>query len=284
MIQYIRIIRPEQWVKNLFLFAGLIFSRHFIYFNDVLRSVLGFLVFCILSGAIYVINDIFDRDLDRQHPIKRNRPVASGAISVKLGIVYGIILMIIGLILAYFIDKIFFLTAILYVMLMLFYSMGIKQVVILDILFVAAGFVIRVVAGAAIIRVDISSWLLLCTLFLSLFLVVAKRRSELVNVGESSRGSLQEYSPALLDMFMAIVTTATIVSYALYTLDTQTIQKFGTRNMIFTVPYVVYGIFRYLFLVYQNQRGESPESIIIQDKPLIINLLLWIITVLIVII
>lgn len=271
-------MRPTQWIKNLFIFAPLIFSLKFFDFFLLLKTVAAFLLFCILSGSLYILNDLFDREEDKLHPKKSKRPIASGTISKSEAISIFFALSIIGLFLAFWLNKYFFIAALVYFVLQIAYSIKLKHVVIVDVFIITFGFVIRVVAGGLVIEVPISSWLLICTMLLALFLAMSKRRYEIVlleDMASNHRPILKEYSPYLLDQMIAVVTASTLIAYCLYTISAETVEKFGTTNLVFTVPFVLYGIFRYLYLIHQKGKGGSPESLIIKDKPLLINILLW---------
>lgn len=272
-------MRPKQWMKNLFVFAGILFSQNLFNLPLLLKSILAFFIFCLISGSTYVMNDIVDRKEDRYHPIKSQRPLASGRLRVSYAIWWLIFISLFSLGVSFKLSPLFFLVALSYFMLQLAYSLALKQMVILDVFAIACGFVLRVVAGAVVIDVQISSWLLICTILLSLFLGLSKRRHELVVLdggAPTHRKVLGEYSPYLLDQMISIVTASTVVAYALYTMSEETIEKFGSKNLVFTVPFVLYGIFRYLYLVHQKGAGGKPESILVTDKPLIIDILLWV--------
>ena len=271
-------LRPKQWTKNLLLFAGILFSKNLFQAGLFFKAVGGFVVFCFLSGANYIINDIVDIKQDRAHPLKSQRPIASGKLPVSLAIIVAIVLAIGGISSSFLLSRSFGWIATAYFVLVLSYTLVLKQIVILDVIIIALGFVLRAVAGAAVIQVSISSWLLICTTFLALFLVLSKRRHELILLGENAtlhREILEEYSPYLLDQMVAVVTASTVMAYALYTTSAKTVEKFGTRNLIFTLPFVLYGIFRYLYLVHQKNMGGSPEQILIRDLPMIVNIFLY---------
>ncbi len=279
MIDYFRLLRSQQWIKNIFVFAGLIFSRQFYNIDSVLTSVYAFFIFSILSSGVYILNDIVDYEEDRIHPVKSKRPIAAGKVKRKTAGVGAVILLVIALVLAFQINCNFLFTCLVYLGMMILYSFKVKQIVVLDVMFVAIGYVLRAIAGAVSINVEISSWLLLCTLLMALFLVISKRRTEIIELGEEAtkhRKTLFQYSVDLLNQMIAIVTSACIVSYCLYTLAPETITKFGTRNLILTVPFVIYGIFRYLFLTFRKIETGIPEKVLIKDLPLQICLLLWI--------
>jgi len=271
-------LRPRQWTKNLLLFAGLLFSKNLFQVDLLFKAAVGFVIFCFLSGAEYIINDIIDLKQDRAHPLKSRRPIASGRLPVSLAVVVAVVLAIGGIVSSFLLSRAFGWIAVTYFVLVLGYTLVLKRVVILDVIIIALGFVLRAVAGAAVIGVSISSWLLICTTFLALFLALSKRRHELILLGENAtlhREILEEYSPYLLDQMVAVVTASTVMAYALYTTSAETVEKFGTRNLIFTLPFVLYGIFRYLYLVHQKNMGGSPEQILIRDLPMIINIFLY---------
>jgi 4-hydroxybenzoate polyprenyltransferase len=274
-------LRPKQWTKNSLLFAGLVFSQNLFQASLAIRVLLGFVIFCLLSGATYMINDLLDLQQDRIHPVKSKRPIASGRLPKSVVLVVSIGLILIGLFSAFFLDRVFGFIALSYICLTLCYSFFLKHVVILDMIVVSLGFVLRAVAGAEIIHVKISSWLLVCTIFLALFLSLGKRRHELILLGDNAqthRPILEEYSPYLLDQMISVVTASTVMAYTLYTTSPETVEKFGTRNLVFTTPFVLFGIFRYLYLMHQKRLGGSPEQILLSDKPMIFNIFLYLIT------
>lgn len=271
-------MRPKQWVKNVLLFGGLVFSRHLLDPGLVIRSVLGFFVFCMLSGFVYVLNDITDVEKDKRHPQKKRRPIASGALAPGFALAGSSILTLVALVVAFRLSPTFGAVSALYLVIMVLYSYILKNLVMLDILTISAGFVIRALAGAVVVGVDFSSWLLACTIFLSLFLAIAKRRHELVSLGDNAiahRFILQEYTPLLLDQMISIVTASTILAYTLYTMSPTTAEKFGTEYLYITVPFVLYGLLRYLYLVYRKEMGGSPTQILLEDAPLVIDVFLW---------
>ncbi|MEW6685328.1 MAG: decaprenyl-phosphate phosphoribosyltransferase [Candidatus Edwardsbacteria bacterium] len=273
--------RSKQWMKNLFIFAGILFSQNILDFLLLSKVIFAFLIFCFLSGSIYIFNDLTDLEQDRRHPVKSHRPLASGRLKAGQAISALIIFIPSSLAVSYWLNLSFFIIALAYFLLQLAYSFSLKNVVILDVFIVAIGFVLRVLAGAVVINVEISSWFLVCAILLSLFLGLSKRRYELVVLKEKAqnyRKVLAEYSPYLLDQMISVVTSATVVAYTLYTVSPETIQKFKTKNLIFTVPFVLYGIFRYLYLIHQKGLGGNPENILVTDKPLMIDILLWVIT------
>lgn len=278
-------MRPTQWTKNLFIFAALLFSKNLFDPPLLLTTVLVFILFCLLSGSAYLINDVIDLERDKKHPDKAKRPLPTGQLKVSQAIVAAIIVSLISLAVSFFINLHLGLVTLSYFLLMTAYTLFLKDVVIIDVLTISFGFALRVVAGAVAITVEISPWLLICTIFLALFLALAKRRHELILLGDTAsahRKILREYTPRLLDEMISVVTTSTLIAYTLYTISPRTIEKLHTTRLIFTVPFVLYGIFRYLYLVHQKNLGGSPENILIKDKPLIINILLWILLIIII--
>ena len=274
-------LRPKQWTKNLFVFAAILFSQNIFNFPLLSKVILAFFIFCLLSGCIYILNDLSDLKQDRRHPGKSRRPVASGRLKISHAIISLIILMPLCLLVSYYLSPSFFLVVLVYFLLQLGYSFFLKRIVILDVFTIAAGFVLRVAAGGVVINVEISSWLIICTILLSLFLGLSKRRYELVELEEKAqdhREVLAEYSSHLLDQMISVVTASTVIAYALYTMSEETIKRFGTRNLVFTVPFVLYGIFRYLYLIHQKETGGKPEDVLVTDKPLLIDIILWVIT------
>lgn len=272
-------LRPKQWHKNLFIFAPLIFSQNVTEWPLLQRSLLAFAAFCLLTGAVYIFNDLHDLEEDRHHPLKSSRPLASGRL-IKSQAWFAFILISSGsLAFSYALSPKFFAAALVYFVMQLAYSLGLKNIVILDLFIIAAGFLLRVIAGGLVIDVSLSPWLLICTFLLALFLAMGKRRHELVLLegdAQAHRPILKEYSPLLLDQMIAVVTASIVIAYCLYTISDETVAKFGTTNLIFTAPFVIYGIFRYLYLVHQKNLGGSPEALIIKDKPLLLALILWI--------
>ena len=286
IVEVFKSLRPQQWIKNLFIFAPLIFSRSHLNPALVLETALGFAAFCLIASAQYVFNDIHDLAEDRLHPVKSKRPLASGRLKMGPAVLSCILLAVCGLAVAAILDREFFIISAAYLVLQLLYSLWLKHIVILDVFVLAAGFVIRVVAGGLLIEVNISSWLLVCTMLLSLFLALGKRRHEIVLLesnAQNHRPVLKEYSTELLDQMISVVTASTLIAYCLYTISEETVAKFGTRNLIFTVPFVLYGIFRYLYIIHLKAEGGSPESLIIKDTPLLLDLFLWIAAVILIV-
>jgi 4-hydroxybenzoate polyprenyltransferase len=275
-------MRPRQWTKNLLVFAALIFSQNLGNPTMLGDTILAFIIFCLLSGSVYTLNDLLDVKQDRTHPKKSLRPLASGKLQPPIAIVSGSILVVLSLSNAFWLNTNFGFIALGYFILQIAYSTALKHVVILDVLAVSIGFVLRAIAGAEVINVPISSWLLVCTILLALFLSLGKRRHEIILLegnAANHRKILYEYSPALLDQMISVVTASTVVAYALYTMSAETINKFQTDNLKFTIPFVLYGIFRYLYLIHQKSEGGSPEKILLNDRPLLINIILYLLTV-----
>jgi 4-hydroxybenzoate polyprenyltransferase len=281
----IKTARIHHWVKNLILFAALIFARKYTDGHAIILAIEGFLAFCLGASAIYFINDITDCKQDRLHPIKRHRPIASGRLSIGAAWVAAIVLIAGGLAISLSLAPSFTLLFALYIVLNFAYDLGLKNVVIIDVMVLAIGFVIRAAAGAVAIAVPISSWLLVCTILLALFLGFAKRRHELIVLGEdaaSHRQSLAHYSPKFIDQMTSVVTASTVIAYTFYTLSPEVEEKFGTKSLVWTVPFVLYGIFRYLYLVHQKEQGGSPTRLLLTDVPLLVCVGLWVISVLII--
>ena len=275
----IRSLRPTQWIKNLVIFAGLIFSQNLGHPGMLLKSCVAFVLFCLLSSAIYLVNDVHDREQDRVHPVKKDRPVASGLLSVPAAIIFSLVLSLVSLGLSFLLDIKFGLVALAYCVLMLAYTFFIKRQVILDVFAIALGFVLRAVAGAEAIEVPISDWLLICVILLALFLALAKRRHELSSLEDKAGGHrhiLAQYSDKLLDQMISVVTAATLVCYSLYTLSPETVAKFGTTGLKYTIPFVLYGLFRYLYLIYIKSTGGSPEKTLLTDRWLLADLILYV--------
>lgn len=266
-------IRPQQWTKNLLIFAPLLFSKQLFVYRETLHTVFAFAVFCLISGSVYLLNDLFDLENDKRHPLKCRRPLASGALSPRTArLACAVLLCVCALAGFYLLNTAFLITAAAYLVLQFLYSTVLKHVVIIDVFCIAAGFVIRVIAGAEAIGVSFSTWLLFCTLLLALFLALSKRRHELLLLEEGAvhhRKILYEYSSELLDHMIAIVTPCTLIAYMLYTIADDTVGKFGTDGLKYTVPFVLYGIFRYLYLIHRRNQGGSPEKVLLNDLPIL---------------
>lgn len=273
----IRLLRPKQWTKNLLLFAALLFSFEEIRTETILATLLGFILFSLVAGCVYILNDFVDRDRDRQHPVKKYRPMASGQVNPSHALLFGIILLILSVGTAFMMNPLFGVLCIVYFLLNVSYSFVLKHLVILDMMTIAAGFVLRAIAGGVLIHVPFTPWFLICTMLLSLFLAIGKRRNELTllegNTG-SHRKVLDNYSITLLDQFNTIVTTATIISYSLFTFTSD-----RTIHLMWTIPLVIYGMFRYLYLIHMKDQGGSPDRVLFEDKPILITVTLYVISV-----
>jgi len=271
-------MRPRQWTKNFFVFAAIIFGHRVLDPAAIRNTLAAFCLFCLLSGSVYILNDVADAEKDREHPIKRTRPVAAGRLPKSVGLLAALLIAAGTVALSFTITPAFAAIAIAYLALNLLYSLALKHVVILDVLLVAIFFVLRAAAGAAAISVEISPWLLICTILLALFIALSKRRHELVLLEENAsahRSSLLEYTPYLLDQMIAVATASTLMAYCLYTVDERTIREFGTNHLMYTIPCVIFGIFRYLYLIHQKGEGGNPDRIILSDRPFFVNLLVW---------
>lgn len=273
-------LRPHQWIKNGFILLPLLFAQRVFHYPSVVDNLQAVIIFCILSSGIYLINDLFDLEADRKHPVKRNRPLAAGLISSKAAKVTAAVLLLFALIWGALLGQGFLLVVIIYLTIQLLYNLRLKEMVILDIFCVSAGFFLRVIAGAVAIQVSVSHWLIICTILISMFLALAKRRHELVLLGQEEsknhRKVLSEYSRYLLDQMIGVVTAATILSYVLYCISHETVEKFKTDHLIYTFPFVLYGIFRYLYLIHKKNQGGAPEKILVTDLPLIMSVILWV--------
>lgn len=271
-------MRPKQWSKNIFVFAGVVFSQNLLDLEILAKSGLAFVLFCMASSAVYLINDVLDIERDRAHPTKRTRPVAAGRLRPSAAIVTAVLLLLVSAPLAFWLSVPFGIILLLYFALMQAYSFYLKNIVILDVFTIAMGFVLRAAGGALSIPVLISPWLLVCMILLALFLGLAKRRHELIllnNEASDHRSILQEYSPPLLEAMISVVTACTVMAYTLYTVFAPNLPHDPYPYMMVTIPFVIYAIFRYLYLVYQRDGGGSPEEILFRDLPFLVNLLLW---------
>ncbi len=283
-------MRLKQWTKNLVLFAGVLFSREFTDPELVKTSLLGFAVFCILSGAIYTINDVIDRKKDLEHPAKARRPIASGRLSVAAALSAATVLLAGALSVSAFLGLEFFLLAAGFVAVNLLYSAVTRNVVILDAISISFSFLLRAGAGVAVLHplmpeLEFSPWLWICTLFLSLFLAICKRRHEIDRLEDAGRhrSSLKDYSAQLLDQLVGLTATASMISYSIYTVWPSTVAKFGTTSLVYTIPFVAFGIMRYLFLVYNRDSGGDPSGVLLTEKAIIIDVFLWFLAVLLII-
>ena len=274
----IETLRPQQWVKNGFIFAALIFSQSLTRWDRCRQVLLAALVFCLVSSATYVLNDILDVSEDRHHPTKKLRPIASGRISAVTAGIIGAILGGVGLIAAWRLNTNFFGIVVAYLAINVLYSTFLKRIALLDVFIVASGFLIRVIAGGLVIRVAISPWLIVCTTLLALFIALSKRRHELVLLGDRAsdhRAILADYTPYFLDQLISIVTASTVVSYALYTLSPDVQSKFPGKRLEMTIPFVLFGIFRYLHLIHHGEQGGNPTRSLFTDPVLLSVVLFW---------
>ena len=279
-------LRPAQWTKNLLVFAGLVFAKKLFDPAAVLTAVEAFIIFCALSGVVYLVNDVMDRESDRRHPTKSRRPIAAGDLPVSAALVAAGVIGAVALTAAFAIGWRFGAVAAAYLGLQALYSGPLKHLVIIDVLTIAIGFVLRAVAGAVVLNVVISHWLFVCTILLALFIALAKRRHELVLLADdasSHRPILGEYSSYLLDQMIAVVTASTLIAYIFYTISPETEQKFGTTWLGLTIPFPLYGIFRYLYLVHRREGGGSPADLLLNDRPLLACVTLWVVAVVLII-
>jgi 4-hydroxybenzoate polyprenyltransferase len=274
----VRLMRPKQWVKNLFVFTGLLFSHAWDDTSLVIKVLAAAASFSLIASSIYIINDIADREADRRHPVKRSRPLASGAVGVREALMVAALLAIGGALLGAFASTTVLWLLAAYAVINLAYSAGLKQVVILDVFIIAAGFMLRILAGTIGVGIPASQWLLLTGLLITLFLGFAKRRAEWQAAGEegaSQRKVLEHYGPELLDHMITVAAAGVVMSYSLYTMSAETIAKHGTANLIYTVPFVLYGIFRYIYLLHHRQRGEDPAGELLLDPHMVVTFLAW---------
>jgi 4-hydroxybenzoate polyprenyltransferase len=276
-----QLLRPTQWVKNSVLFAALIFSKHLFVWADTARVLAAFVCFCCVASGAYVMNDIRDTERDRQHPLKSRRPLPSGRVPRQLAIMLSLALMAVGLLGGFLLGSGFGVLLTGYLLLQVLYTFSFKDMVILDVMSIATGFVIRAAAGGVVINVPVSPWLIICTFLLALFLGFAKRRHELVLLegrAEDHRTALREYSPYFLDQMISVVTASVVVAYAIYTASPEVQEKLGTDKLYLTIPFVLFGIFRYLYLVHQREEGGNPTQLLLTDQPLLADVVLWIAT------
>ena len=284
---FILTLRPKQWSKNLLVFMALFFTVERAWnfanvetaFDLFARTAAAFLLFCALSGVVYIVNDLMDREEDRRHPKKRHRPIASGALPIPVAIVAAVAIGVPSLVASYLLEPLFGLITLVYLAAMLLYSFGLKRVVLVDVFTISGGFILRAVAGAVVIGSPISPWLYICTGLAAVFVVLSKRRAELAVAGDQAqeqRGILKTYTLPVLDQLITVAASAALVSYTLYTVASENLPD--NDAMLLTVPFVVYGLFRYLYLVRRKDLGETPEDIILTDAPLIIAIVLWLAT------
>ncbi len=272
-------LRPHQWIKNGFVLLPLVFAKQLFHLESLLRGLAAAVLFCTLAGATYVINDLADLEADQAHPAKKRRPLASGALSTRAAKWMAVVLIGLALLWGCILGRDFLYVLLIYLLVQLGYNFKLKEVVILDIFCVSAGFFLRIVGGGVAVNVTISNWLIICTISIAMFLTLGKRRSELTLLGSETarlhRKVFASYSPHFLDQMINIITAITLLSYMLYCISPETIAKFHTTHLIYSFPFVLYGIFRYLYLIYQRQQGDSPGRVLISDRPLLLSVLLW---------
>ncbi|MGQ9493178.1 MAG: decaprenyl-phosphate phosphoribosyltransferase [Anaerolineae bacterium] len=277
LVTLLKAMRPKQWTKNIFVLAALVFDAKLFVSEFLFKSLLAFVLFCAISSAVYLINDLSDVERDRQHPTKRNRPLASGQLAPGLALTVAVLLVAISMPIAYGLDPLFAALAGIYLLTMVLYSFWLKNIVIIDVLTVAAGFVLRVAAGVVVVKTArFSPWLYLCMVLLALFIAISKRRHELVLLNESAnehRSIFNEYSLPLLDDMIRMVTACTAMAYSLYTFSAVGLPP--NHAMMLTIPFVLYGLFRYMYLVHIKGEGGEPEDLLLKDRPLFLAVVLW---------
>ena len=280
----IKSMRPKQWVKNVFMLAALVFDRQLTDINATGKTLLGIFLFCMLSGSIYLINDVFDKKADQNHPTKKNRPIASGILPVRTAIFAAVVIVSASLFASFYLSTAFGIISSIYFIMNLAYSFKLKHIPIIDVMVIATGFVLRVAAGVSLIQVErFSPWLYVVTTLLALFIGFGKRRAEIVCLSENAnqhRKVLDGYSLEFLDQLITIVSGTTIVAYSLYTFSAPNLPE--NNSMMLTIPFVLYGLFRYLYLINIKKSGGAPEELILSDRPLQICILLWSISVLVI--
>jgi len=281
IVAVVQAMRPRQWIKNIIVFAALLFSRKLTDLEALSHAGLAFLLFCATSGAVYIVNDLFDAENDRRHPVKALRPIASGALGTVPALVAVVLLLTTSIMAGFILSPPFGAVLLIYAALNLVYSFWLKEVVIIDVMVIASGFVLRAVGGGLVLNVAISTWLIMCTILLSLFLAFCKRRQELemLDQAHEHRSILREYSVEFLDQMIGVVTASTVVAYMFYTVSPEVELRLGTHYLYLTVPFVLYGIFRYLYLVHQRGAGGNPTQALLSDRPLLLDVALWGITV-----
>jgi 4-hydroxybenzoate polyprenyltransferase len=281
ILKFIELMRPKQWIKNLFVFAPILFAGKLLDFPLLIQNIIAFAAFCGVSSSVYVLNDIIDIESDRVHKKKRYRPIAAGDVSIQQGRTLFGILLLITVLLCLKLSTLFSITIFSYFVNNLIYSFKVKNIVLLDVFSISLGFILRVIGGAVAIDVSVSSWMIITTIFISLFLGISKRRAELSGPNqenlEKQRRVLSDYDVVFVDQLNTVAATGTIISYALYTVSEKAINAFHSDKLIYTTPFVIYGIFRYLYLLHQKNLGESPTQIMTKDLPIIINSIIWLI-------
>jgi 4-hydroxybenzoate polyprenyltransferase len=273
----IRAMRPRQWAKNVFIFAALVFDEQLTQQEPLLRTIAGFVLLCAISSAVYIMNDVADVESDQQHPTKRNRPIATGQLSIPLALAYAIALAVFALAVGFALETVFGWIITLYFVLNLLYSLWLKHTPIIDVMIIAAGFVLRVAAGVALIEVArFSPWLYVCTTLLALIIGFGKRRAEIILMADGAnthRKVLDGYTIGFLDQLIVVVSASTIMAYSLYTFSAANLPP--NNRMMLTIPFVIYGVFRYLYLIHVEDAGGAPEELILSDRPLLATLILW---------
>ncbi|MDQ1354600.1 MAG: Decaprenyl-phosphate phosphoribosyltransferase [Acidobacteriota bacterium] len=281
---FVKSMRVHQWVKNAFIFAPMIFSLRFLQVDYIKKSLLAFFLFSLVAGSIYIFNDCFDKKKDRLHPDKRNRPIASGALRIPTALGGAFVILAVSLIAIFKFNRNFFIIAVVYILMNILYSYFLKNIVILDVMVIAVGFVLRVKIGGDIDNIELSVWILIVTFLLAIFLGLIKRRQELVKINNSdgnpdseTRKTLKKYNLSLLDQLISITTATTLISYIIYVANPNVLEKFNTKDLYLTVPFVVFGVFRYLYLTYSEGKGENPAEILFSDLPFLINIIMWLV-------
>jgi 4-hydroxybenzoate polyprenyltransferase len=278
MIKYLfKAMRPRQWTKNAFVFAALVFDRQLLHLTSLLHTFLAFLIFCFLSSSVYLFNDVMDVEADRNHPVKKNRPIAAGKLPIPVAIAAAIILILGSLTGAYFLSVELAVIALVYLLMNLAYSKWLKHIPLIDVMIIATGFVLRVAAGVSVIHVErFSPWLYVVTTLLALYIGFGKRRAEISVMGSSTgahRKVLDGYSITFIDQMITVVSASTIIAYSLYTFSAPNLPE--NHAMMLTIPFVLYGIFRYLYLIQMKNEGGEPEEILLHDHPLQATIVLW---------
>lgn len=281
IIGLLRTMRPKQWTKNILIFGGIVFDGQLFDRDALIRVIISYILFCLAASTVYIINDLLDIERDRQHPKKKYRPLPSGQLSTPVAIVAAIVIPVSSIFVAVSYSHVFAVILIIYIVLNLLYSYSLKHIVLIDVLTITASYVLRVAAGVFVIQVDrFSPWLYAITALGALFLATSKRRQELVTLGTDAakvRPIFKHYNLPLLDEMLRIVTTATLIAYILYTIEAPSVLLRGSNLALATVPFVLYGLLRYLYLIYVKGEGSAPDEVVLQDRPLQAAILLWVI-------
>jgi len=278
---YFYILRPQQWIKNLFVLLPLVFANRLFDFSALLTDVIAFFCFCGVASSVYVLNDIVDLSADKIHPTKKLRPMAAGKVPLSSAALIAVLLFSVSIYVACLLQLQFGFVLGVYFMINVVYSLWLKQLVIIDVMCIGIFYVLRVIAGAVVIQVEISHWLIICTAVLALFIGFNKRRHELKVMGRHSarhRTVLENYSQYFIDQMIGVLTASTVIFYTLYTVDRRTVELFGSTSLLYTVPFVYYGVFRYLYLVHKRGKGGDPTRVVLTDSKMIVNILLWAVT------